>query len=188
MRLILEANVRLDQTPSALDIDTVESVHQDVADARVLEQRFERAKSENLVEYFLDQALPLLNRHRDPVIAQQALDHRSYLIPHAFLVERPQLIRRQRIQKPRMKLRFDLKPAIDTGCASICGRGGSSCTGIHKSDRLKALQLPNARPRPRWPQSLRQVSSLRLLCLRMTEKPCPTPARSDDRKQADGLY
>ena len=50
MRIVLEAQTRRFKFSSALHVDPVETIHQDVGDGWIFEQRFQRAEAEDLVQ------------------------------------------------------------------------------------------------------------------------------------------
>ena len=73
-------------------------------------EKHERAK--DLVENFLDHALALGQRHGDAFIRHQPLHHRADLRPDALLIERPELLRIERVQKLAVNPALDFKPTI----------------------------------------------------------------------------
>ena len=125
VRLVLEADVGLHQAPAALDVDVVVPVHQDVADGRILEQRLQRAQTEDLVEHLLDEPLALGDRHRDvPSSTISARQPRRSARARPPCDQGAKLIRRERVQQASVDLRFDRKPAVGAG-----GRpDGGSCS------------------------------------------------------------
>ena len=75
MARILETDIGFHHPSGALDVDVIETVDQDVADAGVLEQRLERTQAEHFVQDLLDDALALGQRHRDAFVPHQPLHH-----------------------------------------------------------------------------------------------------------------
>ena len=74
MFIVLELNGCALQHAAAFDIDFAVVVHQDVGDGRIFHERFQRPKTEDLVENFLDDAIPLRQRHRDILLEKELLD------------------------------------------------------------------------------------------------------------------
>ena len=73
MFVVAELDVGLFQLAAAFDVDLVRAVDQDIADRRVLEQHFQRAEAEGLVEHLVDEAL-----------AFHAVEQRVFGVAQAF--------------------------------------------------------------------------------------------------------
>src|SRR5262249_50301369 len=96
----------------ALDIDVVEAVDHDVADGGILQQRFERAESEDFIENLLGEPLPFPHGHGDRFVEDEPLDGRADLSADALLVEVLELVGSQRVQELVMNLALDFEPAV----------------------------------------------------------------------------
>src|SRR5260370_11612348 len=138
MSRVLDTDVGFLQLAVAFDVNIVKAVHQNVADARIFEERFERSQSENFVQHFFNQALSLRHGHRNRFFSDQALHNIADLLPDPVFVEGFELIGRKRIQQLGMNLRFDGEPSV---CAGARTRYGA---GIGHADFASAILAPVA--------------------------------------------
>ncbi len=138
MRLVLEAHRGGLENAAALDIDAFVTVDQDVVDARILEQRLDRAETRHLVEDLGDELRELLGVERQPldqdVLRDELLDVLANLLLRQLfqrrkvdLLDQPpmqphlgieQLVAQQRIRRRRRRR----TPA--EGRRRRCGRRG----------------------------------------------------------------
>ena len=88
VRVVLEPNVGFFQHSRAFDVHLLVAVHQNVVDGGILQQRFQRAQSENLIQNFQGKALALAAAHRGLQIRDQVLNHGQGLGPGAFVAHR----------------------------------------------------------------------------------------------------
>ena len=63
VRVIFEPDVGFFQHSRPLDIHLIVSIHQNVVDGGILQQRFQRSQPENFVQNFQGKALPLAAAH-----------------------------------------------------------------------------------------------------------------------------
>ena len=77
MVVVAELDVGLLQLAAAFDVDLVRAVDQDIADGRVLEQHFQRAEAERLVEHLVDEALAFHAVEQRVFGVAQALDDQA---------------------------------------------------------------------------------------------------------------
>ena len=66
------------QFAATLDVDTVEAVHQDIGNARVLEKRLEWPQTKYFVEDFASQTLPLGKTQRHGLAVYRVTDQNQH--------------------------------------------------------------------------------------------------------------
>ena len=123
--------------PFALDVDLRRLVDQDVRDARVLEQRLERPKSEQLVEDVADERLALVEAERDALVlaVEQVLDDRADL----RLGVGPRGLRQPIQVQPIEQILMDL--AFERLVLRLAGIGDGRCWGGHSSLSVLSVGL-----------------------------------------------
>ncbi len=150
MLLVLEAHRQRLEHAAALDVDAFMTVDQDVADARVLEQRLERTQAGHFVENFRDEIGEFLRVERQPldqhVLRDQLLD-----VVADFVLR--QLFQRRKIDfldQPAMQAHLGVEQLvaeqrIGGGC---CPRGGGSAGASGNTVQATPSSADGAAPRP----------------------------------------
>ena len=67
MRLILETHTKRFEHAPTFDIDAFVAVNKNIADARIFEQRFKRAKPRHLIDDFSNEIIQFLRIQRQPL-------------------------------------------------------------------------------------------------------------------------
>src|SRR5579884_2211925 len=106
MFVVLKLDRRTLQHAPSLDVHLVVVVDQDVRNTGILHQRFKRAKAEYLVQDFLDDAVPLRQRHRNVFLEQQLFHGLTDLAPQPFLADQAQRFAVQRLKQLAVNFRF----------------------------------------------------------------------------------
>ena len=78
--VVFEDDGGLLQHPAPFDIDRVVGVHQDVVDRRVLQQRLQRTKAEDLIQHLLRQPVAFRCGERNILLADQLLNSGQQLL------------------------------------------------------------------------------------------------------------
>ena len=115
MFVVLELNGRALQHTAAFNVNLVVVVHQDIGDRRILQQRLQRAKTEHLIEDFLDDPIPFRQRHRNVFLQQQFFDRAPDLAAQPFFADQPQRIAVQRLKEFAVNLGFQIR--LNVACA-----------------------------------------------------------------------
>ena len=91
MVIVLEGDVGQLQAAGALDVDLARTVHHDLGDRLVTEERLQRAKTHDLVGDLLQHAHPLGTREGQTLLVDGDAEDLFDLAPHLYLVGEVQL-------------------------------------------------------------------------------------------------
>ena len=95
------------QNAFALDVDPLVRVDQNVRHGRIGKQRLERPESENFIENFLGEALPLLQVHRRGFADDQRFENLRHLAAHVLAVDFGQAVEIQLLNQLAVNRRLD---------------------------------------------------------------------------------
>ena len=112
VRVVLEADLGLGELAVALDEDFVVAVDQDIADARLFEQRLQRAESEHFVEHLFDDLGLLGGGHGHALFVEQAFDDAADLGANAVLGNGGGALQIEDADQLAMDLRLQLEVAV----------------------------------------------------------------------------
>src|SRR4029077_16998924 len=96
------------QLAGALDVDPVKAVYEDVGDARVLQQRFQRAESKNLVENLAGQPFAFRKTEGNCLGADGAPDQNENFIAGGRAVGAAQFLEVETVEDLPVKIGFYL--------------------------------------------------------------------------------
>ena len=112
VRVVLEPHRGFRELSIALDENLVMAVDQDIGNAGLLEQCFERSQPQDFVQHFLDD-LSLLGRgHGHALFVEQALHHAADFGAHPVFGDGRNVVRVQHTDQLAMDLRFQLEVAV----------------------------------------------------------------------------
>ena len=80
--IVLEHRDTFFKNPSALHVNVLETIDQNVVDAGVLQQRLERSQAENFIQHFPRQRILLRRRERGIEVLDQNLNNGEHLRAH----------------------------------------------------------------------------------------------------------
>jgi len=119
--VVLEGHVRDQfQLAGPLNVDTVEPVYQDVRDARVLEQRFQRTQPEDLVQNLARQPLSFREAEWNRLAVYRVADQDQYFFACGFAVRAAELFQVEAIQNLAVQVRFYLLVVSALEGGQIC--------------------------------------------------------------------
>ena len=99
--VVLEDDGGLLQHPVPFYIDRAAGVHQDVVDGRILQQRLQRAKAEDFIQYLLRQPVAFRRRERNILLPDQLVNHASAAVAGTpVLVHLRNLLEIQTLDEP----------------------------------------------------------------------------------------
>src|SRR5262249_52167403 len=90
MLVVLELNRHTLQDAAAFYINFVVVIYQNVADGRILHERFQRPKAEHLIENLLDDAIAFGKGHWNVFLKQQLFYCPADLASQTLLADQPQ--------------------------------------------------------------------------------------------------
>jgi hypothetical protein len=127
--VVAEAHVRHLDPPAALDVNLVETVHQDVADAQVLQQRLERPETERLVHHLVHEAFLVVGVEQALLVLAQLADDLADLLSDGLGGEHLEVLEVQPLDELLVDADFEL---LEVDVAVGAGDGGG---GIMRGDR-----------------------------------------------------
>src|SRR6516165_10663932 len=112
MAVVFESNGGERKPSAPLDVDLIETVHQNVGNRRLFQQRLQGAETKDLVQNLFDNPVLLGGRHRHALVGKKALDDPAYLRPKTVFGKRRYAIQVEHADKLAMNLALEFEHAV----------------------------------------------------------------------------